>query len=153
MKKINLIEWLSRNSHEKQSPQRFARYAAMLLTILTLGTGQMWGNYAYLDLTGTTWWYNDDAVFRLDKNGSGNVDSYTEIPGTGVWRFDIGTYTGAATFKRMNSSRTDQWNYANVTIGFLQMSFIQMIIMALLPAQILSSIIFMVQTISTLIIR
>ena len=117
MKKINLIEWLSRNSHEKQSPQRFARYAAMLLTILTLGTGQMWGNYAYLDLTGTTWWYNDDAVFRLDKNGSGNVDSYTEIPGTGVWRFDIGTYTGAATFKRMNSSRTDQWNYANVTIG------------------------------------
>ncbi len=39
MKKFNLIEWLSRNSHEKQSPQRFARYAAMLIMLLTLGVG------------------------------------------------------------------------------------------------------------------
>jgi Tfp pilus assembly protein PilN len=43
MKKINLIGWLSRNSHEKQKPQRFARYAAMLIMLLTLGVGQMWG--------------------------------------------------------------------------------------------------------------
>ena len=43
MKKINLIEWLFMDSHEKQSPQRFARYAAMLIMLLTVGVGQMWG--------------------------------------------------------------------------------------------------------------
>ncbi len=31
------------DSHEKQSPQRFGRYVAMLLMVLTLGVGQMWG--------------------------------------------------------------------------------------------------------------
>ena len=39
MKKINLIERLLSYSHEKQSPQRFARYAAMLIMLLTLGVG------------------------------------------------------------------------------------------------------------------
>jgi hypothetical protein len=44
MKKINLIERLWKtDSHEKQSPQRFARYAVMLIMLLTLGVGQMWG--------------------------------------------------------------------------------------------------------------
>ena len=43
MKKINLIEWLWKtDSHEKQSPQRFFRYAVMLIMLLTLGVGQMW---------------------------------------------------------------------------------------------------------------
>ena len=41
--KINLIERLWTDSHEKQSPQRFGRYAVMLLMLLTLGVGQMWG--------------------------------------------------------------------------------------------------------------
>lgn len=44
MKKINLIEWLGKtDSHEKQTPQRFGRYVAMLIMLLTLGVGQMWG--------------------------------------------------------------------------------------------------------------
>ena len=38
---LNLIKRLSRNSHEKQSPQRFGRYAGMLIMLLTLGVGQM----------------------------------------------------------------------------------------------------------------
>ena len=42
MKKINLNQ-LSMSWNEKQSPQRFGRYAAMLLMLLTLGVGQMWG--------------------------------------------------------------------------------------------------------------
>ncbi len=100
-----------------------ARWLLTFIAILTLGVGQMWANYAYLDLSGTSWWYNDGAAFRLDKNGTGNVDSYTEISGTGVWRFDIGSYTGSATFKRMNSGRTDQWNYANVSISSSQNVF------------------------------
>jgi hypothetical protein len=44
MKNYSLIEWLWKtDSHEKQTPQRFARYAVMLLMLLTLGVGQMWG--------------------------------------------------------------------------------------------------------------
>ena len=42
MKKINLIERLFTDSHEKQTPQRAIRYAAMLIMFLTLGVGQMW---------------------------------------------------------------------------------------------------------------
>ncbi len=44
MKNYNLIERLGKtDSHEKQTPQRFGRYAVMLLMLLTLGVGQMWG--------------------------------------------------------------------------------------------------------------
>ena len=42
MKNLNLIKRLWTDSHEKQSPQRFVRYAAMLMMLLTLGVGQMW---------------------------------------------------------------------------------------------------------------
>lgn len=80
----------------------------------------MWGNYAYLDLTGFTSWYDGSAKFRVDKNGKGDVDSYTEIPGTGVWRFDIGNYTGAVTYKRMKSDYSEQWDYFNGSISSTQ---------------------------------
>jgi len=43
MKNLNLIKRLWTDSHEKQSPQRFARYAAILLMLLPLIIGQMWG--------------------------------------------------------------------------------------------------------------
>ena len=124
MKKVNLIERLFMDSHEEQSPQRFGRYAVMLIMLLTLSVGQMWANYAYLDLTAFTKWYESSAVFRVDKNGGGNVDSYSEVKsggtGTGVWRFNIGDYTGAVTYKRMNSGRTEQWNYYNGSISETQ---------------------------------
>lgn len=74
MKKINLIERLWTDSHEKQKPQRFARYAVMLIMLLTLGVGQMWAdpwvkNDVSTGLQGTKtvgdklnggsdWWYN-----------------------------------------------------------------------------------------------
>lgn len=40
---LNIIIGLWTDSHEKQSPQRFARYAAILFMLLTLIIGQMWG--------------------------------------------------------------------------------------------------------------
>ena len=43
MKNFNLIKRLFMDSHEKQSPQWFGRYAVMLIMLLTLGAGQMWG--------------------------------------------------------------------------------------------------------------
>ena len=42
MKKINLNQ-LSMSWNEKQMPQKFRRYAGMLIMLLTLGGGQMWG--------------------------------------------------------------------------------------------------------------
>ena len=50
---INLINRLLSYSHEKQTPQRFGRYAVMLLMLLTLGVGQMWAGSA----TATTVYY------------------------------------------------------------------------------------------------
>ena len=44
MKNLNLIKRLLSYSHEKQSPQRFVRYAAMLIMLLTLGVGQVWAS-------------------------------------------------------------------------------------------------------------
>ncbi len=62
MKNLNLVKRLWTDSHEKQSPQRFGRYAAMLFTLLTLGVGQMWGSDAsdariYYDNTTSQWTY------------------------------------------------------------------------------------------------
>ena len=91
-----------------------------ILFLLLFGVGNVWADYAYLDLTGFTSWYDGSAKFRIDKNGTGNVDSYTEIPGTGVWRFDIGNYTGAVTYKRMSSDYKSQWDYFNGSISSTQ---------------------------------
>jgi len=58
MKNSNLLNRLLSYSHEKQSPQRFGRYAAMLIMLLTLGVGQMWGATIFncgIDVNGT--WY------------------------------------------------------------------------------------------------
>jgi len=120
MKNSNLLNRLLSYSHEKQSPQRFARYAAMLIMLLTLGLGQAWANYAYMDLTGFTSWYDGSAWFRLDKNGNGNVDTKTEIGSTGVWRFNIGDYTGSVTYKRMQPDTENQWDYYTGSISSTQ---------------------------------
>ena len=42
MKNLLNFKRLWTDSHEKQSPQRFARYAAILIMLLTLSAGQMW---------------------------------------------------------------------------------------------------------------
>ncbi len=49
MKNFNLIKRLFMDSHEKQSPLRFGRYAAMLIMLLTLGVGQMWADNGWFD--------------------------------------------------------------------------------------------------------
>ena len=43
MKNLLNFKWLLLDNYEKQSPQRLGRYAAMLIMLLTLGVGQMWG--------------------------------------------------------------------------------------------------------------
>ncbi|MBR2167693.1 MAG: InlB B-repeat-containing protein, partial [Paludibacteraceae bacterium] len=55
MKNLNLIERLWTDSHEKQSPQRFARYAAILIMLLALGVGQMWAADMYIKGERNSW--------------------------------------------------------------------------------------------------
>ena len=43
MKNFLNLNQLSMSWNEKQKPQRFRRYAVMLMMLLTLGVGQMWG--------------------------------------------------------------------------------------------------------------
>ena len=127
MKKINLIEWLSRNSHEKQSPQRFARYAAILIMLLTLGVGQMWaaqvtpeGKYFYFK-TSSDW--DSGARYAICfqyKNGGGLDESwYSCIQVHG--ESDIYYAVAPAEywdmyFCRMNASKpTNSWTNDNGT--------------------------------------
>ncbi len=71
MKKINLIERLLSYSHEKQSPQRFGRYAAMLIMLLTLGVGQMWAN-TKTDIGGDKFYFNNSNIKANDGNKVGS---------------------------------------------------------------------------------
>ncbi len=82
MKKINLIERLLSYSHEKQSPQRFARYAAMLIMLLTLGVGQMWADKATIDGAYIKYSYSG-------TTGSGDISSSTIALGTLTENFVI----------------------------------------------------------------
>ena len=125
MKKINLIEWLYRNSHEKQSPQRFARYAVMLLMLLTLGVGQMWGSSGTITVyfKNTPGWTNVYVYFYngayWDKtNGSGSASGGSFQSGPNKMTYDstlklykytyTGTYSGVVSF-----TKDSQSNYGN----------------------------------------
>lgn len=78
MKKINLIGWLFKNSHEKQTPQRFARYVAMLIMLLTLGVGQMWGKDPISNISNV--WME------------GTMNSWTTKPTNWEWTYDDGNH-------------------------------------------------------------
>ncbi len=79
------------DSHEKQSPQRFARYAAMLIMLLTLGVGQMWGDNGdfYNMYLSYTFDGANGAVDGSDNNTGVSVDAGTLTSGslilTGVY--------------------------------------------------------------------
>lgn len=77
------------DSHEKQSPQRFGRYAAMLIMLLTLGVGQMWaditysGGYIYFD---NSLGINDNTLQICARQGSWTgVSSLSNISNTKLY--------------------------------------------------------------------
>ena len=83
MKNFNLIKRLFMDSHEKQSPQRFFRYAAMLIMLLTIGVGQVLGakqRYIYVGLSND---YNNNksntTCFNFWGGTSGGVKTGTWI--------------------------------------------------------------------------
>ena len=120
MKKINLIEWLFRNSHEKQKPQRFGRYAVMLIMLLTLGVGQARAWFTimdediYFDATDqySTWSLNSNNLYVKIYYGGGtettNVYQMTQITGSKLYHCGSarkhGNVSGIEFFAGPNSS-------------------------------------------------
>jgi len=123
MKKINLNQ-LSMSWSEKQTPKRFGRYAVMLLMLLTLGVGQMWGaelgngQYIYINYSTSTWadasakfrfnWYWNVGDHCCWNNESGRVSGENY-----AYAQTQNAYTRAVQILRFNSTYGTQWNYTN----------------------------------------
>ena len=91
MKNLNLIKRLWTDSHEKQSPQRFGRYVVMLIMLLTIGVGQMWGNikFYYGETTDQVYLHIWNAG-SSDNTTWNNKKSMTKVPGTtNVWYYEM----------------------------------------------------------------
>ena len=73
MKNSNLLNRLLSYSHEKQSPQRFARYAVMLIMLLTLGVGQMWAEKSVWEWK-LYYWDGDSDEWLGGDNNTGDLD-------------------------------------------------------------------------------
>ena len=84
MKNLNLIKRLWTDSHEKQSPQRFVRYAAMLIMLLTLGVGQMWADATNWKVKGTGTGLNgwDDKNTALTQGSTNTNVWYRQVSNT-----------------------------------------------------------------------
>ena len=117
------------DSHEKQSPQRFVRYAAMLIMLLTLGVGQMWATktiyyanpndwdppYCYAWGTGNNGWPGK-AMTATDHKKDGHTiykidlsDSYTKC----IFSNNGANQTGDITFTagKVTSDGTTWYTY------------------------------------------
>ena len=109
MKNLNLIERLWTDSHEKQTPQRFARYAAILIMLLTLGVGQMWGSRTY---------DGSEKLYIKNIKPSGWGSHWINATGQVLWvQFDGNSSTNtAATF--ISGSGKDAYNdsYYELTV-------------------------------------
>ena len=85
MKNYNLIKRLFMDRHEKQSPQRFGRYAAMLIMLLTLGVGQMWA----WDLNARFYFNNENSWSNVSlvygKDGHSSAKTFFHIDHTKLW--------------------------------------------------------------------
>ena len=116
MKNKNLLNWLWTDSHEKQSPQRFARYAAMLIMLLTLGVGQMWAD--------AFWPYAGFYEVYMTYSYSGNNSNYTfyASDNNSKQSVDLGTLTAdfkvTALYMKCYKN-TNDWNKSGNICGAL----------------------------------
>ena len=85
MKNLFNLNQLSMSWSGKQTPQRFGRYAVMLMMLLTLGVGQMWaasvstGQMFFADINSCSN-FKKDGIYVLFKFWNG--ESATEVQGT-----------------------------------------------------------------------
>lgn len=72
--KFNLIKGLWDDSHEKQTPQRFRRYAVMLMMLLTFGVGQMWATWYVRGIgTGLNSWGDASDAAMTQSSANSNI--------------------------------------------------------------------------------
>ncbi len=90
MKNFNLIKRLWVDSHEKHLPQRFGHYAAILIMLLTLGVGQMWGwsfnndNFIYFHNKGG--WSDSGKMLFIGKDSYSSVYTMSAVTGnSSLW--------------------------------------------------------------------
>ena len=103
--------------NEKQKPQRFARYAAMLIMLLTLGAGQMWANYydVYLDVGSFTGdgggWSKENATFKVGTSNDASGTPMTQVGDTKWYKASVNFTSGTTVyFCRCNSDGSTNWN-------------------------------------------
>ena len=112
MKKLNLIERLLSYSHEKQSPQRFGRYAVMLIMLLTLGVGQMWAAKVTVKFKVTGWTKVYAYTWDGDNNGSWPGGEITSSLSNGWYSYNL---TSGAKIIFNNNGGKQTNNIENVT--------------------------------------
>ena len=120
MKNSNLLNRLLSYSHEKQSPQRFVRYVAMLIMLLTLGVGQMWGapgaRYYLIGDMGT-WSKSDDYKIKTQYEKEGKYVIYIYAAKNNCFRLkkddnsDYGPSSDQSTTQGYGSYNTNAWKY------------------------------------------
>ncbi len=114
MKNLNLIKRLWTDSHEKQSPQRFARYAAMLIMLLTIGVGQMWadssvkGGDVYFDAGGSGWSVDNVQYVIGHSSYSNRSYSMTAVQNTLLYYYSSPSWGDASYFAF--ASGTSGWS-------------------------------------------
>ncbi len=136
MKNFNFIKRLWVDSHEKHLPQRFGHYAAILIMLLTLGVGQMWGADVeknariYFDNSASNWDYsyryfviNDDKGYPMSpidrsklyyhKRSANTWGGYSYIrlfAASGSWGGDDASMGGYTNMYNNCSNMTNTYN-------------------------------------------
>ena len=106
MKNLNLIKGLWDDSHEKRTPQRLRRYAVMLMMLLTLGVGQMWG------ATSTTVYYAVSTSYTVKCNVNRKGDGSD-------WK----TYTMTSTGNTYNGKTVYSCSFTDLYDGLGKLQF------------------------------
>ena len=95
----------------------YFRVALLAFCLMTMGVGDMWGNYAYFYPSDNNW-YNNDAKFTVSfSDPSYDFCDGEEISSSGVWRYNINERTGTAYFKRRDKDACNgNWNQVSGTV-------------------------------------
>ena len=111
MKNLNLIKRLWTDSHEKQKPQRFARYAVMLIMLLTIGVGQMWATDYYF-----RHWDANNSTQLVDQ-GSNIYSSYFILSGNISFKVSDASWTNANTYGKSSNAISLNSEYSCASTG------------------------------------
>ena len=81
--------------------------------ILVMGVSNAWGYTLYLYTGSFGSWNDSNAKFQVYTNKNINANSL----GNNWYSFDVGTFTGTAYIKRMDSSNSSKWNEFSASIS------------------------------------